>query len=251
VGKFLGAASLGYYNRAYSLMTYPVTLFTSVITPALHPVFSQIQTDIDQIRENYLNVLKAISILSFPLMVFLAVNAKSVITIVWGGQWQQSIPVFQILGIAALFQPIVNTTGSIYLVRSKTNWLLKVGIVNTIVTIAGIVIGLQYGIKGVAIGYTIAFLLMLFPILYIVFNKLLEGSVWEFFRKISTALKLVLLIGISNAILLYFVKDIYISIIANTAITGTLFFISVWYLERSLFGKIKGYLYQAYTKIRK
>ena len=77
VGKFMGAASLGYYNRAYSLMTYPVTLFTSVITPALHPVFSQIQNDIDQIRENYLNVLKAISILSFPLIVFLAVNAPT------------------------------------------------------------------------------------------------------------------------------------------------------------------------------
>jgi len=36
IGKFLGSAPLGYYNKSYSLMMLPVSNLTHVITPVLH-----------------------------------------------------------------------------------------------------------------------------------------------------------------------------------------------------------------------
>ena len=39
-GRFMGAVALGYYNKAYQLMLYPVQYLTNVITPVLHPILS-------------------------------------------------------------------------------------------------------------------------------------------------------------------------------------------------------------------
>lgn len=44
-GKFMGSQVLGYYNKAYQLMLYPVNYLTNVITPVLHPILSDYQKD--------------------------------------------------------------------------------------------------------------------------------------------------------------------------------------------------------------
>lgn len=249
VGKYLGSSSLGFYNRAYSLMTYPITLFSSVINPVLHPIFSRVQTDITQIRQNYLKVLKLLAIISFPFMTFLTINAESVITIVWGGQWKESVPIFRILGVASLFQPILNTTGSIFLVRNKTDWLFRVGIINTLLIILGFIVGLKYGLLGVSAGYTAAFFIMLIPTLYIVFNKLLQGSLSEFFDNILVALYMVIIISISNILVIYFVNNLYFSLLINTIISSIIFLIIIRYYEKLLFWKLKNYLRNYFVKI--
>ena len=42
-GKFMGSAELGYYNKPYNLMLYPVNNLTGVISPVLHPILSDYQ----------------------------------------------------------------------------------------------------------------------------------------------------------------------------------------------------------------
>lgn len=244
VGKYLGASSLGFYNRAYSLMTYPITIFSQVINPILHPIFARIQADVELIRKSYLDVLKLLSIISFPFITFIVVNADSIITIVWGNQWQESVPVFRILGLAAMFQPILNSTGSIFLVRNKTNWLFKVGIVNTIVTVIGITIGLKFGIQGVAIGYVVSFYVMLLPLLYMVFKILLGGTLLELFKYLRTGLFLIVFVFFTNSVLLYFGQTMVMGLVYNAAVTLIVFILFVRMLERELYlktvRKIKG-----------
>ena len=44
-GKFLGNSALGYYDKSYKLMVYPINNFTAVINPVLHPILSDHQDD--------------------------------------------------------------------------------------------------------------------------------------------------------------------------------------------------------------
>ena len=185
IGKFIGSAPLGYYNRAYQLMMLPLSMLTSVITPVLHSALAERQNDVPAMYRGYLKVIKMIGLISIPGMTYAVIMSPELIRVVWGDQWEQTIPVFAILGLNALFQPILSTTGTVFLARNKADWLFKCGIVSTILLCAGICFGLPYGIKGVAIGYTIASNLWVIPLMYIVLVKLLKGKLKDFWIAIK------------------------------------------------------------------
>ena len=180
IGKFIGSAPLGYYNRAYQLMMLPLSMLTGVITPVLHSALAERQNDIPAMYRGYLKVIKMIGLISIPGMTYAVILSPELIHVVWGNQWEQTIPIFAILGLNGLFQPILSTTGTVFLARNKTDLLFKCGIISTILLCSGIVVGLPYGIKGVAIGYTIASYLWVLPLMYLVCVKLLEGRFYDF-----------------------------------------------------------------------
>lgn len=180
IGKFIGSAPLGYYNRAYQLMMLPLSMLTSVITPVLHTVLAERQNDIPAMYKGYLNVIKMIGLISIPVMTYSVIMAPELIRVVWGSQWEQTIPIFAILGLNGMFQPIMSTTGTVFLARNKADWLFRCGLGSTILFCFGIYLGIPYGIKGVAIGYTVASNLWILPLMYLVFVKLLEGHLSDF-----------------------------------------------------------------------
>jgi PST family polysaccharide transporter len=185
IGKFIGSAPLGFYNRAYQLMMLPLSMLTSVISPVLHSVLSEKQNDTPAMYRGYQKVIRLIALVSIPSMSFAVIMAPELIRVVWGNQWGQTIPVFAILGLNGLFQPIMSTTGTVFLARNKANWLFYCGVISTILYCTGIVIGMPYGIIGVAVGYTIASNLYVVPLMFFVFVKLLDGNFIDFIKAIQ------------------------------------------------------------------
>ena len=45
IGKYIGMAPLGYYEKSYRLMSLPIQNITYVITPVLHPILSDYQKE--------------------------------------------------------------------------------------------------------------------------------------------------------------------------------------------------------------
>ncbi|HEX3043760.1 MAG TPA: oligosaccharide flippase family protein [Bacillota bacterium] len=68
IGKVIGTAPLGIYDRAYKLMMYPIQSLTFVINPVIHPVLSKIRDDKKQLRKTYLDLLRLLSLISIPLI---------------------------------------------------------------------------------------------------------------------------------------------------------------------------------------
>ena len=60
-GKFMGSAELGYYNKAYTLMLYPVNNLTGVISPVLHPILSDYQKQLDMIYKKYMKIVRLLA----------------------------------------------------------------------------------------------------------------------------------------------------------------------------------------------
>jgi PST family polysaccharide transporter len=185
IGKFLGTAPLGFYNRAYQLMMLPLSMLTSVISPVLHSALAERQNDIPAMYRGYRKVIRLIALASIPGMTFAVIMAPELIRVVWGDQWDQTIPIFAILGLNGLFQPIMSTTGTVFLARNKAHWLFLCGVISTILYCSGIVLGLPYGIIGVAAGYTIASNLFVLPLMFFVFVKLLHGKFMDFIKAIQ------------------------------------------------------------------
>lgn len=163
LGRYWGAESLGYYNRAYSLLTLPINSIVGPINSVAFPALSRLQNDEERFRRYFLEVLSIIALLSMPLASFLLVAAEPIILLILGQDWEPVTPVFQALSIAALVQPTASFSGSLLLSLGRSRRYLNCVIFNTSVIIAGFLIGVQWGPIGVATSYAITNIIVLYP----------------------------------------------------------------------------------------
>lgn len=126
-GKILGERALGYYDKAYKLMLYPVQNLTYVLNPILHPILAKYQDDLGKIYFNYIKVLKVLSLLGIYISAFCLFNSREIIIVFFGPQWEESIIAFKILSCSIWFQITNSSTGAIYASTNKTKLLLKSG----------------------------------------------------------------------------------------------------------------------------
>lgn len=165
IGKFLGTEALGFYGRAYQLMTMPAILIGSVIDKVMFPIMTKIQDDKEKLTRIYLSSISLTTMLVMPLSVFIIVLGEEIILLILGNQWTKIIPILQILTIALVFRmsykfsdSLARALGAVY----KRAWR-QVLYAISVFSLAWI--GHFYGLQGVAIGVVIAifinFLLMM------------------------------------------------------------------------------------------
>ncbi|MDJ0674819.1 MAG: MOP flippase family protein [Calothrix sp. MO_167.B42] len=163
IGKFLGTESLGYYTLAYRLMLYPLQNISAVLSRVMFPVFSQVQNDNDRFSRAYLKVVATIALVTFPMMIGLWAVSEPFILTFFGSQWQPVIILLMILAPLGMVQSIGTTVGTIYTSKGRTDWMLRWGICAGILATIAIMLGLQWGIVGVATAYATASATLTYP----------------------------------------------------------------------------------------
>ena len=101
IGKFLGAAPLGFYNLAYNLLLFPITNISNVIGNVMFPALSKVQHDKQMVRETYVTANRYIAAICFPLMIWVLVTAPQLIRVVYGPKWVGAIVLHTIWSTAA------------------------------------------------------------------------------------------------------------------------------------------------------
>jgi len=208
LGKYFGAAPLGFYNKSYQLMLLPVQNLTHVISPVLLPVLSEFQNDKTKIFNSYCRVVKLLAIIGFPLSIVLYFVAPELILTLYGSQWVESIPVFKILSLTVGIQMVLSTSGSIYQAVNRTDLLFVVGLSNSIFMIGGILFGIFFekGLIFVGYGLLFAFIIGFFNSFIILIKIVLKQSLITFFKLFIRPL----ITASAMAIVLYLVSFISI-----------------------------------------
>lgn len=163
IGRFLGAQDLGYYSLAYRILMFPVQNMSALVGRVMFPVFSKLQNDDARFRHIFLKSLEAVALVSFPLMSLIFVLAGEFIHQVFGAKWLPVASLLMIFAPVGLLQSIITMTGLIYLSKGRTDLLFRWGVLSGTVAVASFVLGLQWGILGVAWCYAMATVLLLYP----------------------------------------------------------------------------------------
>ena len=163
IGRFLGAQDLGYYTLAYRIMLYPLQSISAVIGRVMFPVYSQIQDDDVMFRRVYLNVAGGIALITFPMMLGLMALSGPFVLTAFGSQWRPVVLLLMIFAPVGLAQSIGTTVGAIYQAKGRTDWMFRWGVAAGILVIIAFVIGLQWGIVGVAAAYAIITVILSYP----------------------------------------------------------------------------------------
>lgn len=241
IGKFLSASALGYYTLAYQLSTFPLTKISSIITRVTFPTFSIIQDDNDILRHSYLKVIKYISLVTFPLLAGLIVVAPEFIPIVFGEKWGPMIVPLQILCVAGALKSVGTTVGSILLSKGRADIQFKWNIFTAIVLPIAILIGIRYGITGVAMAITIMSSLFILIIQKIV-NDLIDLKFSDYFKALYPATTGSILVTIS--ILIYQKLSVYnhldiFSLISSIMLGIIVYTLVMRIIENDFFEEIK------------
>ena len=166
IGRVWGAQQLGFYAKAYQLLLLPLNQINAPIAAVAVPSLSRLADSPERYRQTYLRILEKISILTMPLIVFMIGASDWLVWLLLGSQWSEASRIFAILGIAALVQPVSNTTGWIFITQNRTTHMVQWAAVGSTLSVIAIIAGLPWGATGVAASYSISGLLIRTPILF-------------------------------------------------------------------------------------
>jgi PST family polysaccharide transporter len=144
IGKHLSMSDLGFYEKSYRLMMLPLQNITAVITPVMHPIFSDFQNDLKKLAASYENVIKILAFIGAPLTAYLYFNSRELMLLIFGSQWVQSVPVFSILALSVGVQVVMSSSGSIYQAAGDTRSLFICGLFSSVLNVGGIMLGVFY-----------------------------------------------------------------------------------------------------------
>lgn len=227
IGKFFGNAELGYYNKAYALMMYPVNNLSGVITPVLHPILSDYQDLREVMYKKYMKVFKLILWVGLYAAFICYLARYEIINIMYGPNWNETVSCFGILAISIIPQILNSSMGGVFLALGNSRLLFINGAMNTSMTVIAILWGIFGGrsILSVAIGVTLSYTLQFFTASYMLIAMAFRKSYFKFI--ISLWYELLMLTVLIIAILLYrvtihpiilsaVVKVTYISLVVGT-----------------------------------
>ena len=194
IGRFVGAAALGIYSRAYNLMLMPLTQVSSVVGRVMMPALASIQDDKPRVKRAYLSAISITGLITFPMMTGLFVVSSHFVLAILGNSWAEAIPILQLFCWVGMIQSIATTTGWIYLSQGKSGLYFTMGIISSAYYALAFAIGIRWGMWGVALSYFFANLLELFP-LWMITGRIIGLTFWEMIKALCPPLVCAALMG--------------------------------------------------------
>ncbi|WP_429885852.1 lipopolysaccharide biosynthesis protein [Geoalkalibacter halelectricus] len=163
IGRYVGAASLGFFDKANQLLHMPVHQFSFPVGSVAIPALSSLQSTPDRFRSYYRYAVFFIGLIAFPLVFVLVIFAEEVVLIVLGSQWNEVTPIFRLLAPASVIGILSVALRWTYISLGRANKQLRWGIVDCFFNFLFLGIGIQFGVLGVAVAFSAKALLLILP----------------------------------------------------------------------------------------
>lgn len=224
-GKFMGNTELGYYNKAYTLMLYPVNNLTGVISPVLHPILSDYQKQINIIYKKYIKVVKLLACLSLYVAPVCFLAANEIIAILYGSNWASSVVCFQLLSIAIIPQMINSSAGSIFQAIGNTKLLFLNSCINTGITIVAICLGVFVGknIQVLSLCVAIAYLCHFFTAFIMLIKMAFKYKMSDFAKELLPEIVILVIMILAVYIYPLHIDGIIVSMLVKGVYLGVIY----------------------------
>jgi O-antigen/teichoic acid export membrane protein len=164
LGRFWGTHALGLYGRAFQLATLPVEQFSSTLGVVAISGLSAIQDDPARLSRSFLSGYSLLLSATIPIAIFCPLFANEIIHVLLGEKWMDVVPIFQLLAPTSLVFALANPLSWLIIARGRIGRAVGITAATTPVVIVGVLLGLSHGPTGVALGYSVAMVLIMIPI---------------------------------------------------------------------------------------
>lgn len=152
ISKLAGPGFLGLFNKADSLARIPNQL---IVPATIEPVFramGKVQDDLDQTKYLFYRTITLFMVYTTPIYIGIWWVAEPFIGFVYGDQWLPAAEPLAILVLAGVFRTIGFPCAALLAAQNRLGQEMVALAVNLVVVSAACIIGLNWGLKGVAWG---------------------------------------------------------------------------------------------------
>ena len=187
LGRFWGADVLGIYGRAYTLSTVPNENLSSAIAAVAFPALSRLQADPAKLRDYFLKGYGLFLSLIMPIAVWCGLLSDDIILVMLGPKWHEAASILRWLAPAIGLLGLIQPFSWLMLAIGKAGRSFSITLAITPIVILGYSIGLAWGSRGVAAGFSSSLALVAVPsILWARHGTLITGS--DIFKAAGRAL---------------------------------------------------------------
>jgi O-antigen/teichoic acid export membrane protein len=167
VARYLGSAAVGVYSVAFNLMTLPIARLILPIQDSLFPAYARIQEDKARVARIWHRTNAVTVALVAPAMVGLAVLAPEFVNVVLGSRWAAAAPVLRILAPVAIGQSLISLSNTLLLGIDRSTTVFRLSLTYTTLVVVGFVLGVHWGLTGIAVALAIAMYVVTAADLYV------------------------------------------------------------------------------------
>jgi len=215
IGKLLTMADLGLYAIAQALAYAPNMIFAKIVRPLVLPVFNKLQNDHQALSDSIIKFSRIIAMITLPLVSYLIINSKQILTILYGAKYGEVWLPFSILMfyVETMFYSVIFMQLYFALGRpglQRTFAIIRL-VISAILIYPAIIL---FGLSGAAMTIFLSmFILTIFQIGWT--KKLINFNIREFLK--------CLLPGFALSLIVIIPSIGFKMIVNETAIEGLLF----------------------------
>jgi PST family polysaccharide transporter len=150
VGRALQAAALGFYTRAYELVRFPASTFTSVVGNVLFSALARLQEQPERLARAYRRVLLLNAAVLLPASAALVVLAPELIATLMGPGWSATVLPFRVLAITMTCRTGYKIGGIVATSSGQAAAIAACHAIYAVLVVGGALATVRWGITGVA-----------------------------------------------------------------------------------------------------
>jgi len=143
VGKLAGPLQLGYYNLAFSVSSWPSSVFTTILSSVTLPALARVKGGMAEVGRHVAAALSALCAAAFPVAVLCLVLAHPLVTVVYGARWAPSAQALVILAVFGAVRVIIALFSDLIVAVDRTRQLFQLQLV-WLAALVPSIIGLVY-----------------------------------------------------------------------------------------------------------
>ena len=129
VGHSFGARQLGFYNLAFGISGWPVTIFSAVLISVTLPTLSRVRDSAEDLTRHMRAGLSAVVAASFPVCALLAALAAPLIDTVYGQRWQPAWKALVVLAVFGAARTVLTLFSDLTIALGLTRRLLAIQLI--------------------------------------------------------------------------------------------------------------------------
>ena len=196
VSATLGLEFLGVYNIAKRVPMALYSFIQPIISKVFTPLLAEINNDKKLLKYNYIKMSKSLSWFSFPMYFLVAAVSPTIITILFGCDYLEGIPVMMVFCFRLAFSGVNGICGALQVATGRTDIGLKWTIYSIGSTALFYFVSAQLGICAFLIGMILLVIVNVFVVWVIQFKPMTDVSMNEYLQIYSESFFICLLLSI-------------------------------------------------------
>ncbi len=252
IGRLYSASQLGLYTNAVKLRDVMIVSVTSALQRVTYPVMSRIQDDEERLRVAFQKIIRTSAFVMFPIMIGLISISDSLIPLLLGQKWIESVIYFKLLCLAGMIYPIHAINLNILQVKGRSDLFLKLEIIKKVLLtlLIGASLFFSFGIIGLIVAAVISSYLSLFINAYYSATEIGYSSLQQLKDMLPSFLIAFLMGGIVYALGSILPDNKFIKLIIQISIGSILYIVFSWKLKIKELETMYQIIVQFYWKMK-